>query len=818
MASLAIYLTGTYLLGQLLAPCTADLNWSEECQLIPDRNDLTKEFRLKASEKGVELVYLNLDFGNDSYNRLEGHADLFLPDRWVYARSIGNPMLSLSYNYDVLSLSLLNYQVRSMAVPLKDHPSGCLARLNSSSLPNRVIGKTLLNVTNSANKISHDAHVVCVSVIFDVSVWYNVATYFKSNVEYKCCVIDKNSEGILCEQSVEIPGWMQGFVTVLDILTVVMILYCAASLLLLPKRIVCLEEELVKEERLEKQENQEHKNTQSDGERTRLLDGNELEMLCDGSTANDQMDPPDRSEYESLDERLVYVDDERPITCSTLLKECLFSRLTKGRLDTKLSFNIKLIIICYCVIPFFFLINLLIGLTIKRRFFDEASKKENAALDGFQHFYSVVFRVGTSKDVTEMLMVTVAPYVSILFSSPKKFLFFTSESQVICKCFICKEAISSVEEDMRLHLKKWRRKIYTFAIELMKVYSDIIIAFGQCAGPCERQIRRPCRSCRKALIGALFILPFYAVFLIICLILGAVALCIFLVVSAAYSLWYSPFFCLQNFLSTKITESLSGLTSCMVTTDQQEAKLNNIVNAVLILPCTFVFLWLSFYSFIFMSLSPAYLLASLSCRFVVRVFGLTVMGLVLNKEIATPFLAFIFVATGNIFLCYGNFQKGYKEVTEMISNYWRKELPRRLRKSTGGKDAFPESLFLHICGLRAIEDHKVLPIISELYRMLLQIASILIFLFLILCIVLSFGRSNDISVWATTLYMFASGVISGLFFKRITKGKKFFGARKRKIKKKIKSAVKDYAKVFRRQAASPNGNEVDLSEFVIVYI
>ena len=101
------------------------------CKVTPVGENLESEFRLKASEKGVRIVYLNLKIGNNSYNPLD-LPDEFLPDRWVWARSNNEPMLSLPFDFDILSLGLLNYQVGSMTVPLRDEPSGCLAGLNSN--------------------------------------------------------------------------------------------------------------------------------------------------------------------------------------------------------------------------------------------------------------------------------------------------------------------------------------------------------------------------------------------------------------------------------------------------------------------------------------------------------------------------------------------------------------------------------------------------------------------------------------------------------------------------------------------------------------
>ena len=133
--------------------------------------------------------------GNDSYGPLNVQ-DEFLPDWWVYARSISEPMSSLHYDYDALSLGLLNYQVRSMIVPLKENPAGCLVALRgplNSSCQNKVIGSALLkNVTISIHKVD----VVCVQDIKDYSLFEFL--FHEDNLEYDCCIGEKISGEIRC--------------------------------------------------------------------------------------------------------------------------------------------------------------------------------------------------------------------------------------------------------------------------------------------------------------------------------------------------------------------------------------------------------------------------------------------------------------------------------------------------------------------------------------------------------------------------------------------------------------------------------------------
>ena len=201
-----------------LVSSTAEQNCSE-CSLVPVGEDLSSEFQLKASEKGVKLVYLQVKIiGNDSYNPLNVQ-DEFLPDWWVYARSISEPMLSLHYDYDALSLGLLNYQVRSMIVPSKGNPAGCLVALNSSC-QNKVIGSALSkNVTISIHKVD----VVCVQDIKDYGLFEFL--FHEDNLEYDCCIGEKISGEIRCNQSARNTPWLEAFNVVLIMLQGVLVLF-----------------------------------------------------------------------------------------------------------------------------------------------------------------------------------------------------------------------------------------------------------------------------------------------------------------------------------------------------------------------------------------------------------------------------------------------------------------------------------------------------------------------------------------------------------------------------------------------------------------
>ena len=58
-------------------------NFSEaQCKVLPVGQETAPQFCVEASEKGVRIVYLDLNFRNDSYRPLESENE-FLPNRWV---------------------------------------------------------------------------------------------------------------------------------------------------------------------------------------------------------------------------------------------------------------------------------------------------------------------------------------------------------------------------------------------------------------------------------------------------------------------------------------------------------------------------------------------------------------------------------------------------------------------------------------------------------------------------------------------------------------------------------------------------------------
>ena len=181
---------------------------------------------------------------------------------------------------------------------------------------------------------------------------------------------------------------------------------------------------------------------------------------------------------------------------------------------------------------------------------------------------------------------------------------------------------------------------------------------------------------------------------------------------------------------------------------------------------------------------PLVRLLLVSTSFVMDMLKFIIIGLCLNADIVTPYIAFFLVVTTNIYLCYANLQNRYREFKGLILKYWQKEQ----NITSGDQDTIPTSLFWFV-------SDRVLPIATETYRMFCNMTFILIFLSLFLSAVLFFKDTYNISSvmsTALTVSVLVSGMIPGLFFEGIRKGKVFIGWEKIKLKREIERAVEKF--------------------------
>ncbi|XP_020614400.1 uncharacterized protein LOC110052603 [Orbicella faveolata] len=372
------------------------------CKLLPVGKGFASEFRRKASDKGVRLVYLNLKIGNDSYDPLELQ-DVFLPHRWVWASKITESMLTLPDDYDILSLGLLNYQARSMDVHLEDQPSGCLANLNST-WQSVAVGRMLLEnvTTGSSDELPQETQVVCVAVIKSVD------SKQLHDIDYHCCGLHKGTNGrsSLCDLRVTVDvKWLRtGFEFIILTWSILVSFYIPALPLLLPDCVFSLRRECDKENRSQSFAPADQQDNNG------MADQQNMQAINSGQDASDYIRNGNEQNVE--ESKIIPVDDASPMTFSTLLLEC-----SRTMPDVGLSFNIKLFFVYLCVFPIFFYLQLGLYSTLKKTYINEGLKKQVS-------LPSVFPLVGGWTLVTHHGAVYVKVFfISLTFTSVRKVLF-----------------------------------------------------------------------------------------------------------------------------------------------------------------------------------------------------------------------------------------------------------------------------------------------------------------------------------------------------------------------------------------------------------
>ena len=705
------------------------------CKVEPVGENIASEFRPKASEKGVRMIYLNLKIGNNSYNPLELQ-DEFQPDRWVWARSNKEPMLSLPYDYDILSLGLFSYQVRSMTVPLRDEPSGCLAGLNSTC-QNMAVGRALLdNVTMESN-----SGVVCVAMIEKIV----HEDYDARSIKYNCCRL--NASSINCDIPVEGSNWYQAIQNFLICLVVVLTLHFPAFPKLLQDYIFDLQYECDKEGN------------------TGVRNGYE-------EIPNIHNVKEDRLKSSVLVE--IPVDDASPVTCSTALLGCV-QRLP----DVKMSFNLKLAVLLFCIFPFGLYVNVCIFLVLKEKYFDELFMKvPPGTLTGETLMFFSISQLNLIGPFQYFLLalLTLTCSMAVLFLRPTD-LFLNQDY----RCRLCQfpklyssaspitknEDSVSIGDKMLHHLHINQKVAYFLMSKLLNQYTSGLQKLGNIS-TCYLKVNHNGSRIRRALF-TLWILFSSLVTLFLASLVWVVIALFFFSVSLLINVFIlSPLFTLLVIIVINIAATIIKLLPDYITSTLKQFLL-------------WLFILFATVYLVLIQI-PVFLLLFMLCSFFVGILGFTIMGLVLNVETVTPYAAFFVVVVTNIYFCYANLQKSYMEVKGFISKYWQQEMQATLNSE---HSTIPAKLFWFV-------SDKVFPVKTKICLMLGEVAVIVTFLFLTISSIIFFKNEYEISTLVSTIAVFFSGAIPSLFFKGLTKGKKFTGWRKIKLEEKIEAVVTEY--------------------------
>ena len=796
-----------------------------QCKLVLVGQNPAVAFQQLASEDGVRLVYLNLEIGNNSVHPLESD-ERFLPKRWIWAKTIREPMLLMTDDaHDIHSLGLLRRQKRYMTVQLAEQPAGCLANLNVSCQDN-IIGKTLLsNVTN----LSHGNRLPPTDCVCS----FHTKKMYREGWEILCCsvkeITERNSTVYRCGIAPENDWFVKPFHIISFFLRNILLYYGLAIPLLLPDWVFNLEREWSKEKE-EKVENtmKSKDNTGEDSYNPKELDRryernvfvvhededeqeikdnpvspNQQEIVSIVETEQTRKLEDDTSEdwqtdsSEELDriceDKLsavheaqkeinfeIPIDDMSPITLCALLSD-----FVKTLPLIHMNFNLRLLLLFFVLFPIVVHIKLAVIFFYELEFYHEVYRKFNFSMSDILNLES---EFSFQSIASENWRTIVWEQIGIGINAAVYCSLFVILTLVRPKDLLCRRALGlsiygvsfesvSLGEDIVQNLTIQRPLLCELSSSVLKLYMIVLKkCFMKLTLRCSRGTRLK-RAHRSWYVTLCFFPGF-----LLATAFGIASLLIFLIMFVLLLLLTSPLATVLAFVVKK---------AIYTTTDLTRSFSRHITFKPIVWVLVIVSYLIILFTFLYFSTS----VISSSVQVMINTFLFTIMAVVLNVEFVTPYVAFILVVAGNVHLCFLNLQKRYKEVKDMISKHWEEQTTNLFWIKCSNNGTITKELFWSVCSNEDDGDdfeEQILPLRTEICFMLRDMALIILFLGLFFFAVLVFETIEEISALVSTVFVFISGVIPQLIFKTSTKKKQFSGWDKIKIDNKIKKAVRAY--------------------------
>ena len=793
-----------------------------QCKLVLVGQNPAVAFQQLASEDGVRLVYLNLEIGNNSVHPLESD-ERFLPKRWIWAKTIREPMLLMTDDaHDIHSLGLLRRQKRYMTVQLAEQPAGCLANLNVSCQDN-IIGKTLLsNVTN----LSHGNRLPPTDCVCS----FHTKKMYREGWEILCCsvkeITERNSTVYRCGIAPENDWFVKPFHIISFFLRYILLYYGLAIPLLLPDWVFNLEREWSKEKE-EKVENtmKSKDNTGEDSYNPKELDRryernvfvvhededeqeikdnpvspNQQEIVSIVETEQTRKSEDDTSEdwqtdsSEELDriceDKLsavheaqkeidfeIPIDDMSPITLCALLSD-----FVKTLPLIHMNFNLRLLLLFFVLFPIVVHIKLAVIFFYELEFYHEVYRKFNFSMSDILNLES---EFSFQSIASENWRTIVWEQIGIGINAAVYCSLFVILTLVRPKDLLCRRALGlsiygvsfdslSLGEDIVQNLTIQRPLLCELSSSVLKLYMIVLKkCFMKLTLRCSRGTRLK-RAHRSWYVTLCFFPGF-----LLATAFGIASLLIFLIMFVLLLILTSPLATVLAFVVKK---------AIYTTTDLTRSFSRHITFKPIVWVLVIVSYLIILFTFLYFSTS----VISSSVQVMINTFLFTIMAVVLNVEFVTPYVAFILVVAGNVHLCFLNLQKRYKEVKDMISKHWEEQTTNLFWIKCSNNGTITKELFWSVCSNEDDGDdfeEQILPLRTEICFMLRDMALIILFLGLFFFAVLVFETMEEISAVVSTFSVLLSGVIPSLIF---TKKKQFSGWDKIKIDNKIKKAVRAY--------------------------
>ena len=798
-----------------------------QCKLVLIGQNPAVAFQQLASEKGVRLVYFNLEIGNNSIHPLES-SERFLAKRWIWAKTIREPMLLMTDDaHDIHSLGLLRRQKRYMTVQLAEQPAGCLANLNVSCQDN-IVGKTLLsNVTN----LSHGNRLPTTDCVCS----FHTKKMYREGWEILCCsvkeITERNSTVYRCGIAPENDWFVKPFYIIYVFLRYILLFYGPAIFLLLPDWVFNPLHEWSKEKeesegaryRVSRQQHTEMTQVENENEQEEINWDNpvspnqqenmqtvetEQTMESGDDTWEEELDRICKEKLSAVHEAQKEIDFELPIDdMSPITLWALLGDFVKKLSLTHMNFNLRLILLFFVLFPVVVHIKLAVIFFYELEFYHEVYRKFNYSWSSDiyrENEFSFQSIAGENwRSIVEQQIgiginaaASCSLFVILILVRPKDLFDFSVDKAsrtyrrlpswlpqlsvrnlkvlAIFGASIPNRSVS-LGENIIQNLTIQRRLVCELASSVLELYMTVL---KKCLMKLtlkrirETRLKRALRSCCVTLC-------FFPGFLIATA-SGVAFLLIFLIIFVSLLIVRSPFLTFFEFVVEK------GMGTFKTFTTFARSFSRHIAFKAIVLVFVIVSYLIIFCSFVYFS----YYVISRSVQVTINTFLFTIMAVVLNVEFVTPYVAFILVLARNVHLCFLNLQNRYKEVKDMISKHWEEETTNLFCIKCSNNGTIPKELFWFVCSNEELDfEEQILPLKTEICFMLRDMALIISFLGLFFFAVLVFETIKEISAVVSTFFVLLSGVIPSLIF---TKKKQFSGWDKIKIDNKIKEAVRAY--------------------------
>ena len=783
-----------------------------QCKLVLVGQNPAVAFQQLASEDGVRLVYLNLEIGNNSIHPLESD-ERFLPKRWIWAKTIREPMLLMTDDaHDIHSLGLLRRQKRYMTVQLAEQPAGCLASLNLSCQDN-VVGKTLLSkVTN----LSHGNRLPTTDCVCS----FHTKKMYREGWEILCCsvkeITEKNSTVYRCGIAPENDWFVKPFYIIYVFLRYILLFYGPAIFLLLPDWAFNPLHEWSKEKeesegaryRVSRQQHIEMTQVENENEQEEINWDNpvspnqqenmqivETEQTMDSGddTWEEELDRICEKKLSAVHEAQKEIDFELPIDdMSPMTLSALLNDFVKTLPLTHMNFNFRLLLLFFVLFPVVVHIKLAVVFFYELEFYHEVYRKFNYGwssiilLENEFSFQSIAGEnwrsiVGQQIGIGIKAAASCLVFVILICVRPKDLFDFSGDKasrrdlRLPFRLSFFGASIPnrsvSLGENIIHNLTIQRLLVCKLAYSVLELYMTVL---KKCVMKLTLKRIRETRL-KRALRSFCVTLCFFPGFLIATA-FGVAFLLIFLIGFVSLLIVRSPLATFSLFVREKGMGTFKTFTAFARSFSRHIAF--KAIVLVIVIVSYLMFVCISYYV-IFRSV-----------QVMTNTFLFTIMAVVLNVEFVTPYIAFILVVARNVHLCFLNLQNRYKEVKDMISKHWEEETTNLFCIKCSNNGTIPKELFWFVCSNEELVfEEQILPLRTEICFMLRDMALITLFLGLFFFAVLVFETIEEISAVVSTFFVLISGVIPSLIF---TKKKQFSGWDKIKIDNKIKEAVSNY--------------------------